>query len=819
MKCSEMAVIKDLTELEEADRRAFGTKAVNLGVLMRLGLTVPSGFAVATDVFVKLLAEVAPNTRPREYIRSNEEVIAALGTGRVPSSQAEEIESRVQALGGDRFSVRSSAGCEDGSLFSMAGVFESYIDLGPAEVHDAIIKCYCSLFNDRALDAMDRAGLDRGVAGMAIVVQRFVAGSPSGVLFTADPVRGDDAVIQLNAVDGWCQEAVSGGLPKARITLDKATGTTKEEQTPPGSPHLSAALLQQLADGARNIEYALGVPVDVEWTTLDGRPVYLQTRPLTGIRGRTFPIAWERPEDASFRWEEPTGPAPPLVSELHRMELRAGNKGAARSGLSFFHVGVTEQNGYLYFRQIDLPDAETRRAAHLARVRALAKEHKNIFTHEYLPQILELQNWASSVVELTADSPAKDLEDGIAVGIEYLRRVMSSHWLVVHGALSEDTIKKLRDRFGLSSSDVNDLLFTQSMLTHKRAALMEMAGLVRSDPELSVLFANHPSDLVAYHRLDRFSGGRKLLELFERFLVTYGLTRREVHLDYRIYAEAPHLLINEVRSLLGLNTNDHAKNLRQIAKRQSELTDRLTRNLVSHEAEQLRAELQFLRTSFTVRDDHGHYIDLGAVGYLRYVLRRIGERLANAGSLRRPADIEFLRLEEIRAAVATGGPGLRALVETRRRLFEEQRHLAAPPCIGAAPPEEPRAAEEPEAGEQAAGSQAANARLAAAGAKVRGYSGMAARTVGPVVTAAGLDHDPPARFILVLSHVREIDPAVYAGRVAGIVVEDGSPFDHIGIWARECGIPTLFSAEGITALVRDGDILEIDGIAEVARIG
>ncbi len=837
-----MAVIKELSELTEADRGSFGTKAVNLGLLTRLGLRVPAGFAVSSEVYEAVLAEVdpgaTPQAPPQRYLSASDEIVEALRAGCLPKRFADEIMSRLTALGGEHFAVRSSASCEDAASLSMAGVFESCIDLELEEVPGAVIECYCSLFSDRALEAYDRAGIDPAAVGMTAVVQRFVPGSPSGVLFTADPVRGDDTRIQLSAVAGWCRDAVSGDIPKARITLDKATGDVRDAQVPDGAPRPPAGQLAELAAGARRIEAALAVPVDVEWTTAEGYPVFLQARPLTGVRSREFPVSWERPEDEAFCWQEPAGPAPPLAAELHRMEMHAGNEGAAQSGLAFFYTDVTEQNGYLYFRQLDLPDADARRTAHLERVRALAAEGKNIFTDVYLPRITELQERAAPMLELTADSSAEDLRHGLEVGADYLRRVMSFHWLVVHGALYEDTLEELRNRFGLSTSEVNDLLFTPSMLTRKRGTLMEMAGLVRSDPELSALFARHSSDLVVYHRLSRLEGGRRVLKLFERFLATYGLTRREVHLDYRIYAEAPHLIVGEVRTLLGLDSSEHAENLRRITERQSALTEGLTSHRSEDAAADLHAELDFLRKSFTVRDDHGHYIDLGAVGYLRYVLMRVAERIVRTGALRHPGGIEFLRLDEIRAAIADpadpanpADPGLAALVAERRRLLEEQRHLAAPPWIGAPPEDPPAAGDETPAAPAGADATAADsaARSAAAGdtpapaephpAEVRGYSGLAARVVAPVVTVAGLDRDPPARFILVLHHTREINPAAYAGRVAGIVVEDGSPFDHIGIWARENAIPTLFSAEGITSLVTDGDVLELDGVEEVARPG
>lgn len=60
-----MAVIKELSELIEADRGSFGTKAVNLGVVTRLGLRVPAGFAVSSEVYEAVLAEVDTGVAPQ----------------------------------------------------------------------------------------------------------------------------------------------------------------------------------------------------------------------------------------------------------------------------------------------------------------------------------------------------------------------------------------------------------------------------------------------------------------------------------------------------------------------------------------------------------------------------------------------------------------------------------------------------------------------------------------------------------------------------------------------------------------------------------
>ena len=51
----------------------------------------------------------------------------------------------------------------------------------------------------------------------------------------------------------------------------------------------------------------------------------------------------------------------------------------------------------------------------------------------------------------------------------------------------------------------------------------------------------------------------------------------------------------------------------------------------------------------------------------------------------------------------------------------------------------------------------------------------------------------------------------------GILVERGSLLSHAAIVARELGIPTVVSIPGLTAWLKDGDWVEIDGSAGGVR--
>ena len=47
--------------------------------------------------------------------------------------------------------------------------------------------------------------------------------------------------------------------------------------------------------------------------------------------------------------------------------------------------------------------------------------------------------------------------------------------------------------------------------------------------------------------------------------------------------------------------------------------------------------------------------------------------------------------------------------------------------------------------------------------------------------------------------------------IAGLLVERGSPLSHSAVVAREMGIPTVVGLRGLTALVKDGQRVRMDG--------
>ena len=51
-----------------------------------------------------------------------------------------------------------------------------------------------------------------------------------------------------------------------------------------------------------------------------------------------------------------------------------------------------------------------------------------------------------------------------------------------------------------------------------------------------------------------------------------------------------------------------------------------------------------------------------------------------------------------------------------------------------------------------------------------------------------------------------------------MVLEVGGPLQHGAVIAREYGLPCVSGLDGITDLIEDGQMIEVDGSAGVVRI-
>lgn len=306
-----------ITPQSSADQveRLAGGKGRSLHVLTGNGLSVPDWVVLGSDLFARLLDIGGLRENVHELLGrvTNNTVdqiadsISELIFGTCLDFEIEaEIERAYRTVGGGRVAVRSSNLDEDGTALSFAGQFTTRLNVcGSAAVREAVLACWASAFSPRSLSYRLANGGVAQVGDMAVVVQRMVDAELSGVLFTVNPLTGDQRECVVSSVYGLGESLVSGMVDADTVVLRKDTGEVvdtvlgdkaqrmdadgqagnsirevPEEQRARLS--LDARDLAGLRELGVRVEEVFGAAQDIEWAIgADRRLWLLQSRPVT----------------------------------------------------------------------------------------------------------------------------------------------------------------------------------------------------------------------------------------------------------------------------------------------------------------------------------------------------------------------------------------------------------------------------------------------------------------------------------------------------------------------------------------------------------
>lgn len=278
---------------EQLDVQTAGGKGYHLSCLASLKMPVPEA----------LILDAASYSAWSAQIGSNDDESLKLD----PDSALQLSKWLASFPPATRFAVRSSANLEDLGSAACAGQHDSVLNVKPENIPEAIVACYRSLKNDRAVAYRRQHGFDEESATMAVVIQRMIPAEVSGVAFAVNPVSGrlNETLIEANfglgetvvggehATDTWLVkdgELISERRigNKERVMLAAENGTRLIE-LPPGRaamPCLSDAQILEIARISRQLMQKLQQPQDVEWVIQDDRLYLVQARPQTTLPAR-----------------------------------------------------------------------------------------------------------------------------------------------------------------------------------------------------------------------------------------------------------------------------------------------------------------------------------------------------------------------------------------------------------------------------------------------------------------------------------------------------------------------------------------------------
>jgi rifampicin phosphotransferase len=312
----------------------IGGEGQSLATLASAGLPVPNGFHITTAAYDDFVARhdldgpmeallatlVDPADEAAGHVASG---IAALFTEHeIPPEIAAEVLRAYRQMGSPSVAVRSSATAEDLPDASFAGQQESFLNVsGADQLLEAVRGCWASLWTARAVAYRARQRILLDKISLAVVVQELIDADASGIMFTADPVTGDDTLIEINAAWGLGEAVVGGHVTPDTITVVRASGRTSRTvintktimtgltgdgtavlpvpMDRQNAPAVTESQALRLVDLAIMVEDLFNDPMDIEWCRRGDQLFVLQARPITTA---IHPDPWNDSRSGDFLW-------------------------------------------------------------------------------------------------------------------------------------------------------------------------------------------------------------------------------------------------------------------------------------------------------------------------------------------------------------------------------------------------------------------------------------------------------------------------------------------------------------------------------------
>lgn len=818
----------------DAPPQVVGGKGRQLGRLLRYGLPVPDFFVI-----------------PAAWSRQR-------GAG-VPLELQRLLQAELTARGwlGRPLAVRSSALGEDTAAASFAGIYRSCLNIGDfSALTAALAEVWASLDTPTAAAYRQRLGIAGDVA-MAVVVMPLLAAEASGIAFTCDPASGREDRIIVHANWGLGESLVGGEAAgdeyvfaedssdtwrlietrigsKATISRPAAAGGTVRESLPPAKAQTAvfdAGQAERLAVLLRDAAVACDFVApfyDLEWVWDGGQFWLTQARPVTrrphytypALRGQ--PALWTRgntceimPEPLqAMDWNFSRRGCNDLLEQGWKLAGYPLLPGVQRAGL--FDGRLYLEASILQWEAWDgiglLPE----------RFNALMGGHQPVIASTP-PSWRERLGRIVNTLRYLRRAPAMGRRGDAEVA---QARAIARQMRDVPLPESPEQIAALLQRLLLPARAFAGMFFLQgsgggslSLLldTLERAfpgesAALGAALLAGGEPSVTAEQGYALLDLARQAKSAQ-NGSRpqddpEFAAAFAAFLDRYGHRGHyETYLRSPRWHEQPEQLLEQLPALAEV---DAAALLARQQAAANAAWQRIQRELPFWYRPLLRAQVKAANRDSNRREAaRSAIIALLAAGRRLWLL--IGERLVGEGALDRPDEIFHLLPGEVERYAGGHLPrlGLRARVAERSAQFARWQATEAREWLALAPPGQAvpvlRSTDQIPAKPDAAG----------------GFRGVATGTGVARGRVRRLRH--PSEGLALQPGEILVAPSTDPGwtplflKAGGLVVETGGYLSHGAIVAREFALPAVVNLPGIVDQLRDGELIEVDGLAGMVR--
>ncbi|WP_289141316.1 PEP-utilizing enzyme [uncultured Brevibacillus sp.] len=343
--------------------------------------------------------------------------------------------------------------------------------------------------------------------------------------------------------------------------------------------------------------------------------------------------------------------------------------------------------------------------------------------------------------------------------------------------------------------------------------LWKLAVQVKRSTVLEGIFTGFPTEEIVA-QLDQQDEGRAFLTGLRAFLEMYGYRSPNSHefLD-ETWIENPNQVLYMISAYLQ-KEYDFEKEYEQIVQKREEKVRETLAKMPEGEGKQAFIQLhQWALEAWGLDEDHHFYIDAMLPAKSRLFLLRVGEMLVEASVVEAPNDIFFLYYDEL-LDVLSEPTLVSQTIERRKQEHEQNKQKNVPPVYGTPPEEVP---DDPIM-ERVFGIKAPDVNEQEK--HFSGYAASQGQYTGVVKVVRGPEDFSKVQTGDVLVCKTTTPPWTVLFSVVGAVVTDaGGILSHAGTVAREYRVPSVVGTKVATSVLRDGDIVTVDGTNGVVHFG
>ncbi|HKO79067.1 MAG TPA: phosphoenolpyruvate synthase [Chitinophagaceae bacterium] len=861
------AYILGFREIDKTKLAMVGGKGANLGELCRIeGVPVPDGFCVTTEaykeiignnsVFSSLLDQLAilKADNRKGISETSAKIRKLIGEIAIPKSIDIEITRHLEQMDErNAYAVRSSATAEDLPIASFAGQQGTYLNIvGKEAIIKHVIKCWASLFTDRAVIYRIQNGFDHRKVHLAVVVQKMVFPQVAGILFTADPVTSNRKLLSIDASFGL-GEALVSGLVNADIykvcngkIIDKKISTkklaiyalkdggTKEQEIEPEKQSRQALTdeqILQLERMGRKIEEHFGSPQDIEWCLVDNKFYIVQSRPITTL----FPIPETSDQENHVYISvghqqmmtdamKPLGLSFFLLTTQALMRTAGGRLFVDITPMLASPVGRETMVNVLGKSDPIIKDALTTILERGDFIKSLPDDKKESgpgksdkavsppnyqALNDYDPTIVSdlIKTNQTSIEALKQNIQTKSgsaLFDFILEDIQQLKKTNSdpqSFGVIMTGMNASSWInEKMNEWLGeKNAADILSQSVPNNITSEMGLGLLNVADVIRPYPKV-IEYLKRVKDDNFLEELSQFEGGQETRDAIDAYLKKYGMRcAGEIDITKTRWSEKPITLVPMILTNIknfepGAANRRFTQGRQEALKKEQELLDRL-KQLPDGEqkAKETKRMIDLVRNLSGYRE----YPKYGIVNrYFVYkqALLKEAEQLVQARIIHEKEDIYYLSFDELREVIRTNKLDYQ-IISKRKDEYKLYEKLTPPRVITSD-------------GEIIAGRYKRKNLPSEAIAGLPVSSGVIegrARVILNIEDADLEDGD-----ILVTAFTDPSWTPLFVS-IKGLVTEVGGLMTHGAVIAREYGLPAVVGVENATTLIKDGQRIRVNG--------